>query len=152
MKATCFYCGKTYNYTYGKRQFDKTKRHFCSRECFNKGRSLYDEPHSRTSKRYMLWNNSKHRAMRKGLEFNLELDDIPQIPEYCPVLGLKLDVNAKSFQDNSPTLDRIDSSKGYVKGNIRIISYRANMLKSNATFEEIKKIYKDSKRIRKKRS
>lgn len=46
----------------------------------------------------------------------------------------------------SPSLDRIDSSKGYVKGNVRVISARANMLKNNATVEELTLVLKDLKR------
>ena len=49
--------------------------------------------------------------------------------------------------DDSPSLDRIVSSLGYVKGNIRVISYKANRVKSNATLEELRKVYEDSLRV-----
>jgi hypothetical protein len=42
--------------------------------------------------------------------------------------------------DNSPSLDRIDTSKGYVKGNVWVISWRANKLKSDATLAELESI------------
>ena len=42
-----------------------------------------------------------------------------------------------------PSLDRIDGAKGYVKGNVRVISHRANMLKNDATIEELELVLKD---------
>ncbi len=95
-----------------------------------------------------LWLNAKRRAEAKGLDFDIEISDII-IPEICPVLGIPMigssgeyareDYNPKQL--SSPSIDRIDSSKGYIKGNIAIISNRANALKSNASLEEIKKLY-----------
>lgn len=43
-------------------------------------------------------------------------------------------------QDNSYSLDRIDSSKGYVKGNIWVISLRANRIKNDSTPQELRLI------------
>ena len=81
-------------------------------------------------------NRSKSRAKKKGFEHNIELDDI-SVPDNCPLLGIPLIKGDDSVQENSPTLDRIDSSKGYVKGNVWVISYKANTIKSNATPEEL---------------
>ena len=84
----------------------------------------------------------------KGLEFNLSLDDIPEIPDSCPVLGIKIrenDTNAPL--DSSPSVDRIDNTKGYVKGNIRIISNRANRIKADATIDELRRVLRDFERI-----
>ena len=78
-------------------------------------------------------NRAKSRASKTGKKFNLELTDI-QIPEICPVF--KVPMKGKY----APSIDRIDSSKGYVKGNIHIISWRANSLKSDATPEELKQL------------
>lgn len=91
---------------------------------------------------------AKYRAKKKCIEFSIEITDIV-IPEFCPVLGLKLENGSGKgkFANNSPSLDRIDSSKGYTKGNVRVISWRANSLKKDATFHEIEKIYKDLKNI-----
>jgi hypothetical protein len=84
---------------------------------------------------------AKARAKKKGLDFNLEEKDIV-IPAKCPVLGEPLKVNkgGKCNSPNSPTLDRIDNSKGYVKGNVQIISWRANKIKADASLEELRKI------------
>ena len=84
----------------------------------------------------------KARAVLKGLDFNITIDDI-FIPEYCPVLNVKLELNQKQGGgDTSPALDRIDSSKGYIKGNVQVISSKANRIKSNATTEEVGLVYK----------
>jgi len=89
-----------------------------------------------TSLEQAMLNRSKSRAKRKAFEHNIELDDI-SIPNNCPLLGIPLFKGEDSVQENSPTLDRIDSSKGYIKGNVWVISYKANTIKSNATPEEL---------------
>lgn len=61
-------------------------------------------------------------------------------PTHCPVLGIELDYFAESRQENSPSFDRIDSTIGYVTGNVKIISWRANRIKNDGTVEEHEKI------------
>ena len=65
-----------------------------------------------------------------------------QLPDFCPILGLKLEYSKGSRKDHelSPSIDRIDPSKGYVVGNVHVISWRANRLKSNGSPEELRKI------------
>lgn len=84
---------------------------------------------------------AKTRAKHTGLEFTLEREDIPAIPARCPVLGIPLQVQKDNRADASPSLDRIDNSKGYVPGNVAIISLRANRIKSDATPEEIFRLH-----------
>ena len=81
---------------------------------------------------------AKARAKERGLDFNLELSDI-SIPKICPVLGLELICHEgrSGGQPNSPALDRIDNNKGYIKGNIMVVSHRANMMKVDASPEEL---------------
>lgn len=76
----------------------------------------------------------KSKSKRFGYEFNLDLSDIV-IPEYCPVLGIKLSFDNEN--DAKPSIDRIDNTKGYVKGNIIVVSGRANRIKSDATLQEL---------------
>lgn len=86
--------------------------------------------------RFML-NQAKCRADKKGMEFNLEVADIV-IPTHCPVFGIPLFSNiGKGACPNSPTLDRIDQNKGYIKGNIWVISSKANTIKSYSTVDEL---------------
>lgn len=82
---------------------------------------------------YYLWRNCKHRAKEENWEFNLKVSDI-KIPKKCPYLGVSLNTKERQF---SPSVDRVVSTKGYVKDNIRVISYKANRMKSNATIEEL---------------
>lgn len=87
-----------------------------------------------------LHRNAKYRAAKSGIEFTIQPSDI-QIPRTCPVLGIVLARNkVKGWCDSSPTLDRKDSSQGYVPGNIRVISWRANKLKSDGTLQEFERI------------
>ncbi len=67
-------------------------------------------------------------AKKKGLKFNLTPNDI-DIPKLCPVLAIPLKRSFGTRTDNSPSIDRIDSSKGYTKSNIVIISCKANIIK-----------------------
>lgn len=80
--------------------------------------------------------SAKKRAAKNGLPFSLSIKDI-LIPDLCPLLGIPLIVGTGRVNANSPTLDRIDNSKGYVPENVWVISYKANTIKSNATIAEI---------------
>jgi hypothetical protein len=82
---------------------------------------------------------ARRRAKAEGLTFDLVVNDIV-IPEVCPVLGIKLFQGTKEKKDNAPTIDRFLPVLGYTKRNIRVISWRANVLKKNATVEEMKKV------------
>jgi len=92
----------------------------------------------RTDTARYLYQGAKIRAKKRGIAFDLELSDII-VPQFCPVLGCEL-VVSETQAYCSPTLDRFDNGKGYVKGNVRVISWRANSLKSDATTEEIEKV------------
>lgn len=91
------------------------------------------------SKEKVILGKAKQRAKEKGWDFNLTLDDIV-IPEMCPVLGIPIYRDLKKLVDNSPTLDRIDNTKGYVKGNVCVISHRANVIKSFGSLEDHQKV------------
>ena len=88
---------------------------------------------------YNTYNRAKQRAKKLGVRFDLKLEDI-QIPKFCPVLGIELKPNKEMSGDSSPSVDRIHPERGYVKGNIQIISQRANQIKSDSTIEELEKL------------
>ena len=84
-----------------------------------------------------LFVSCKATARKKKLNFNLKIDDIV-IPEYCKYLGVKLtNIQGKGRIETNASIDRIDPSKGYVKGNIQVISFKANTMKQNASKTEL---------------
>jgi len=90
-----------------------------------------------------LYTHLKHSAKKRGILFELTMPDLNDLtfPITCPILGMPLFFNCGTPKDNSYSVDRIDSTKGYVADNIVIVSYRANRLKSDATLEELREIY-----------
>ena len=95
-----------------------------------------------------MYTRVKSRSKCKNIPFDLDIDDIV-IPEVCPVLGIEIkqEVGKGTNPIHSPSLDRIKPDLGYTKGNVRVISNRANLLKSNATIEELEMVLKDAKNI-----
>ena len=87
---------------------------------------------------YTLFHAAKQRAKKRDIEFNITQEDII-IPETCPILGIPIYVSEGKASDNSPTLDRIHPQKGYTKGNVRVISHRANSKKQDNTVEDFER-------------
>jgi hypothetical protein len=83
--------------------------------------------------------NARVRAKDTGVPFTITKDDI-HIPSHCPILGIPLFRGPKGGTDNSPSLDKVHPHKGYVAGNIVVISNRANRLKADATIRELRDI------------
>lgn len=90
-----------------------------------------------------MWRRAKVRAEKEGLPFTITVEDIV-IPDVCPVYGFALtDVGSKSDRESmrrAPSLDRFVPEKGYVPGNVFVISYRANVLKRDGTYDEFNKL------------
>ena len=62
------------------------------------------------------------------------------IPEKCPVLDIKLKTTGSKISDNSPNIDEIRHGEGYIKGNVRIVSFKFNRRKSDLTIEDCQQI------------
>jgi hypothetical protein len=86
--------------------------------------------------RQEIFQAAKTRAKNKNIAFTIALEDVI-IPEICPVLDISLNHKNK---ENKPSLDRIINHKGYIKGNVNVISLKANRLKNNGTIDEFEKI------------
>ena len=110
---------------------------------YRHGLSLRD----RATPEYKLWLSVRNNAQIRGRECTIEPHEIV-IPEKCPVLGIPLTPslpgrkasNGHGFKDTLPSVDRIDSSKGYVSGNVEVISWKANRMKNDNTIETLEKI------------
>lgn len=94
----------------------------------------------------MVLSSAAVRAKAKGLPYGLNRATLPPVPTACPILGITLvrGVGVGNKTDASPTLDRrIRPDLGYVPGNIRWISHRANRLRSDMTLAEAHAILAD---------
>src|ERR1035437_8083877 len=85
---------------------------------------------------------ARGKGRRKLLEFSISGADVEQ-SEFCPVLGTRLDYKGTGRRtgqswDSIPSLDRVDNSKGYVPGNVVVISWLANHLKGAATGDQLR--------------
>lgn len=108
-------------------------------------RSCQNELFLRMDLRQKLLYAARGRAKKHGLPCTITVDDIV-IPEICPVLGIPLFPSVGNGRKqpalipNSPSIDRLDNNKGYTPDNIRVISVRANDIKSDATLEELEAV------------
>lgn len=83
---------------------------------------------------------AKKRASRLGIPFALAQPIT--MPKRCPALGILLTPGG-SRRDGSPSLDRIDPRQGYVSGNVRVVSDRANRLKGDRTADQLRALAAD---------
>lgn len=90
----------------------------------------------KANKEKILFQQAKIRARRSNLDFDINISDI-NIPDYCPILHIPLIITNSKRNWNSPSLDRINNSKGYIQGNIKIISMLANHMKAHATKDQL---------------
>ena len=98
--------------------------------------------------------NAKIRAKQKGVDFNLTSQYLKKIfpkDNKCPITGLNFEfgyINKEKInKNNSPSLDRIIPNKGYIIGNVMIISDLMNRMKQDSTYEDIEKLYNFYKKI-----
>jgi|APGre2960657373_1045057.scaffolds.fasta_scaffold72548_1 hypothetical protein len=98
----------------------------------------YCQKYRENNRALVLLGQARYRAKKKGIEFNLELSDVV-IPKVCPVLKIPLSAGSSSGGPRgcSPSLDRIDNTKGYIKGNVQVMSHKANTMKHCADNNEL---------------
>jgi hypothetical protein len=90
---------------------------------------------------------ARQRSKKYTFDFNITIDDIV-IPTTCSILGIPLFWSKRKVTSNTPSIDRIDSSKGYVKGNIQIISKLANSMKQDASLDQLIQLGEWAKKIK----
>jgi hypothetical protein len=94
--------------------------------------------------------DAKSRSRVKNLEFNITLEYLESIypdDSLCPLLNIPLDWNTTPKHPSTPSIDRIDNSKGYIKGNVQWVSWRANQLMRDATPDELLMVSQNYKKI-----
>jgi hypothetical protein len=106
------------------------------RACINE----FIKQHYRDNPAEYMLRRAKTRATQKGLEFDLGLSDILPLPTHCAVFGMELTKGRGHHDESAFSLDRIDNTRGYVKGNVVVISYLANRLKNNGTAAQHRRI------------
>ena len=135
-------CGKEVSVSFYRLSCGNTKSCGCYIQEI-RGKSTLKHGQARVGSRtveYTMWAHAKKRAREKSFPFDIEPKDII-IPERCPIFGVPLASNkGGSMTANSPSLDRLVPSLGYVRGNIDVISRRANTIKNDSTLEELKLI------------
>ena len=145
LEKHCSKCGITKSID----QFFKDKRSldglYCQcKNCKNKSVTKSRQANPVIVQTASMVHEARKRAKDKSLPFDIDRDYIRSIvPSHCPVFKCPLEWSSHRNQNsaplpNSPSLDRIDPSKGYVKDNVWIISHRANAIKNNASHEELK--------------
>ncbi len=102
------------------------------RACINQWMNGY----YRSKPAELMLRRAKARAKKEGFDFDLSLEDILPLPEVCPVFGVALRVTVGPQDPFAYSLDRVDNDRGYVRGNVAVMSYRANRLKNDGTAAE----------------
>lgn len=126
--------------------------YWANREKALETRKAYYEARKAANPMEHILRSSRTRAKRIGVPHDITLADVP-MPEVCPVLNIPLfsnpDRNWAGPCDNSPSIDQIVPRLGYTKGNVRVISHRANRLKCDGTLEELELIVADLRKLKK---
>jgi len=120
----------------------------------------YRKDHPIQQQTVRMLSNARSRAKKFNVPLSITLDYVRSLVgkntsfvSHCPVLGLSLEWSAQRQEGknttlpNSPTLDRIVPELGYVENNVRIISHRANMLKNNASLQELHLVLADAAKL-----
>lgn len=128
-------CGKTVSVRRRNLVTGDTQSCGCLHSAVTRKRSTKHGLHG--TPQYNLFHKAKRRAQANGLPFNIELVDVV-IPKKCPLLGLEIKQGGGPLSPNSASLDRITPRLGYVKGNVWVISQKANQMKSDLDLPQLR--------------
>ena len=151
MTKICLQCGESFEAS-GKNHLYCTK--ICQKLSHKPKFKSWSDKYRVHKPEKQIIRSAKYRANKRGIAFDITDVDV-EFPTHCPVFGIPLVMNLNSGpggKQNSYSLDRIYPEKGYVKGNVQIISHLANSMKSAATPEQlvmfadwVYKTYKENK-------
>lgn len=89
---------------------------------------------------------AQDRAKLKNVKFDISWKDVKYVT-VCPILEIPLNwgetTNEGGRNIDTPSLDRIIPELGYIKGNVRIISNLANMMKNSANRKQLETFTKN---------
>ena len=123
---------------YRKEYYEKNKEALAAKKKEYYVKQLTDmDNHSFFLRRYQRY---RRKSKNLNMDFNIDASYLKEIfptDKKCPALGMPFKVGYKDGISNSPSLDRIDNSKGYIKGNVVWVSMLANTIKTSATPEQI---------------
>ncbi len=105
----------------------------------HKEKKIAQQNNYRLDARYQMVYNAKTRAKKLGIPHDLHYTDLV-IPELCPVLGILLSKGVDGRHDGSPSIDRVHNHLGYIKGNVAVISWKANKMKSDMTIGQLRSL------------
>ena len=105
----------------------------------NKFRKKLRKENPKLHKAREMYSSARKRSIKKGMDFDLTSDFVYKLcVDKCPIFKKELIYGSGSRDKYAPSLDRVDSSKGYTQDNVWVISYLSNLMKNNATSEELK--------------
>ena len=117
------------------------ERAYYQKNLFARRKKSRDYGHSFTGKAHYLIRISKKRAETKGWEFNLDWQWVEEkLTQHCELSGIPFGMENERIEWDSPTLDRIDNSRGYTKDNCRVILFSLNALKGSMTDKHMFKL------------
>lgn len=130
-----------YSKEYNKKYYLINKEKIIKQTTENKKRIAKEDPV------YSLFVRAKERAKKRNILFDIDKEYLKSIypkNNRCPILDIDFQLGflneIKKNKDYAPSLDRIIPSKGYVKGNLVIVSFIANRVKNNVSVETLEKI------------
>ncbi len=154
IKITCDCCGIEFEKPESEynRNIKFKKDNYCSRNCSgkmcNKNKKQKGNPSNLISSNkrddYTPFRYYYRNAKRRTKDFDLTLEYLKELWEFqngiCPYTGISLILSEYTTKHNNPiynaSLDRIDSSKGYIKGNVQFISIAINYMKNAMSHDD----------------
>ena len=115
---------------------EKNKRIMCY-HCYRRSEMLKASASAETYLRYK-HSRTKSRAKDKGFDFDLSLEDLKNLYKlqdgFCALSGLPM-THSQESPDYCISIDRIDNDKGYTKDNVKLVCFRANVMRNELTLE-----------------
>lgn len=117
---------------------NQDQRAYRATEWYKENHRRWEKEDRRANPARALHRSCRKRAQKTGIDFDIDVSDIV-IPERCPILEEPL-IYCGPDRLYWPTVDRVDNTKGYVKGNVRVISFKANMMKCDMLIWQVENL------------